>query len=365
MTETQPRAHPIPWRWIATIWCAGGLIEASQSALILRFAERKQISWLPLFATELATWLPWALATPWIIGLARRNPLIRGGTPWAFALHLTTFTGISVIAEAWSAFLQVSFNPWGNKRWPTFWDTWSITLLYQVLIFLIAYALILTLTYVMESRATLLRQRTEAARLNEELSRAQLAALRRQMDPHFMFNTLNSIAGLVRDQRNDAAVSMIAGLGEFLRRTSEDSHRSQVTLAEEVDFLQRYVDIQKVRFGDRLNVGVDIPGELLGVPVPNLLLQPLVENAIKHGVATRVAGGNIRVSGARRDDGLELTIYNDGPAFAEDWQVNGGVGLANLRTRLGILYGDAARLQVKPGAGGVEVVVNLPLQESA
>ena len=137
---------------------------------------------------------------------------------------------------------------------------------------------------------------TETARLNEELSKAQLAALRRQMEPHFMFNTLNSIAGLVRDHRNDAAVSMIVGLSEFLRRASEDSHRSQVTLAEEVEYLQRYVDIQKVRFGERLRVSVDIPADLLDAQVPNLLLQPLVENAIKHGVAKRVVGGNVRVT---------------------------------------------------------------------
>jgi LytS/YehU family sensor histidine kinase len=97
--------------------------------------------------------------------------------------------------------------------------------------------------------------------------------------------------------------------------------------------------------------------------VPNLLLQPLVENAIKHGIATRVAGGSVRVSGASRDGKLLLTIYNDGPGFAEDWQRNGGVGLENLRTRLAILYGNASELQVKSiGTGGVEVIVALPLK---
>ena len=207
---------------------------------------------------------------------------------------------------------------------------------------------------------------TETARLNEELSKAQLAALRRQMEPHFMFNTLNSIAGLVRDQRNDAAVSMIVGLSEFLRRASEDSHRSQVTLAEEVEYLQRYVDIQKVRFGERLRVSVDIPADLLDAQVPNLLLQPLVENAIKHGVAKRVAGGTVRVAGARRDGSLCLSVYNDGPSFPKDWQTNGaGVGLANLRTRLQILHGDASELRMRrAGADGVEVVVTLPLKEA-
>jgi LytS/YehU family sensor histidine kinase len=206
---------------------------------------------------------------------------------------------------------------------------------------------------------------TEAARLNEELSKAQLAALRRQIEPHFMFNTLNSIAGLVRDHRNDAAVGMIVGLSEFLRRSSADTHRAQVTLAEEVEYLQRYVDIQQVRFGERLRFDVDIPKELLDAQVPSLLLQPLVENAIKHGIAKRVAGGRVRVTGACGDGSLSLSVYNDGPGFADDWQTqSAGVGLANLRTRLQILHGDSSRLQMKrAGADGVEVVVTLPVKE--
>src|SRR5258707_5944872 len=135
-----------------------------------------------------------------------------------------------------------------------------------------------------------------------------------------MYTTLNSIAGLVRDEHGEEAVSMIVGLSEFLRRATEDSHRSQVTLAEEVEYLQRYLEIQKVRFGERLQVSVDIPKELLGALVPNLLLQPLVENAIKHGIATRVAGGTVRVSCACRPGYLCLRVFNDGPCLPEDWQ---------------------------------------------
>jgi two-component system, LytTR family, sensor kinase len=366
MTGTHSGARSIRWRWIAAMWCAGGLFDASQAVLVLRFAHGSHQSWLPVFATEMATWLPWALATPWIIGLARRHPFVRGTTLRTVAIHVAAFASIAAIAEAWTATLQVLFNPWGYRRPPEFWDSWSTTLLYHVLIFLIAYALILTVTYLIDSRDKVARQMTETARLNEQLSKAQLAALRRQMEPHFMFNALNSIAGLVRDHRNDAAVSMIVGLSEFLRRSSEDSHRPQVTLAEEVEYLQRYVDIQQVRFGDRLRVSVDIPVDLMDAQVPGLLLQPLVENAIKHGVATRVLGGNVRVAGSRRDGKLYLSVYNDGSSFAEDWQTQGaGVGLANLRTRLQILHGEASELQMRrAGPDGVEVLVSLPLEEA-
>ena len=181
-----------------------------------------------------------------------------------------------------------------------------------------------------------------------------------------MFNALNSIAGLVRDHRNDAAVSMIVGLSEFLRRASEDSHRPQVTLAEETEYLQRYLDIQKTRFAERLQVSVDIPAELLNALVPNLLLQPLVENAIKHGIAKRVAGGSIRDSGTRRNSNLYLSVYNDGPKLPADWQTTGkGIGIANLRTRLQLLHGSDYDLQLRNvDCGGVEVLVTLPLPQA-
>jgi hypothetical protein len=206
-----------------------------------------------------------------VIELARRWPIVRGEIFKAMSLHLAAFAAISVTAEAWSALLRVIFDPWHRSSPPTFVNAWSALLVEQLMTFVIAYALILTVTYVVDSREKIARQMTETARLNEELSRAQLAVLRGQMDPHFMFNTLNSIASLVYDQRGDAAVGMIVGLSEFLRRASEDSHRVQVTLREEVEYLQRYIDIQKVRFGDLLKgLGnrLDRSREILCVPAP-------------------------------------------------------------------------------------------------
>jgi LytS/YehU family sensor histidine kinase len=298
--------------------------------------------------------------------LARRYPIIRDISVRTLAVHLAAYAAVSAVAEAWSAWLQVLFNPWELRQAPTFVKTWSTTLAFQAFTFLVAYALILTVTFVVDARESIARQIAETARLNEELSKAQLAALRRQLEPHFMYNTLNSIAGLVRDQKGDAAVNMIVGLSEFLRRASEDSHRAQVTLAEEVEYLQRYLDIQKVRFGERLQVSVDIPADLLRVQVPNLLLQPLVENAIKHGIAKRVAGGTVRVGGASHNGNLCLSVYNDGPNSPADWQATHiGVGIGNLRTRLQILHGNQSELQLRRvDAGGVEVVVTLPLKEA-
>jgi two-component system, LytTR family, sensor kinase len=366
MTETAPDSSSTRWLWVAAIWCAGALIDSSQTLLVMR-AELTHHSGLLLFVTEFVSWLPWVIATPLVIRLARRRPMVRPTAVPTAVVHLAAFVIISLIAAAWCALLQILLNPWDHPQRPgPFVDVWGKSLLYQGLTFIFVYALILATTYVVDSRESAARQRTETARLNQELSRAQLAALRRQVEPHFMFNALNSIAGLVRDQSNDAAVRMIVGLSEFLRRASQDSHRSQVTLAEEVEYLQRYLDIQKVRFADRLHVSVDIPAELLQAQVPNLLLQPLVENAIKHGIGKRIAGGEIRVAGARRNGNLCLSIYNDGPSLPADWQsTHSGIGIGNLRTRLEILHGSEFELQLRNAdAGGVEVSVTLPLRNA-
>ena len=361
-----PSMQVFSWRWIALFWAVGAMFEATQSVLILHALGRHGGEGL-LFVTEVAGWLPWALATPLVIALARRFPLSPSPTAGAVAVHLLALLAITLAAEAWSTAVQMLFNPWSHRQTPTFWDTLNATLVFHGLLCVFAYTLILAMTYLVDWRDAVARKVAEAAQLNAELSQAQLAALRGQMEPHFMFNTLNSIAGLVRDDRKPEAVSMIVGLSEILRRASQDLHKPEVTLAEELEYLQRYVDIQKIRFGDRLSFHAEVPAALTNARVPSLLLQPLVENAIKHGIAQRVAGGAIRVDAASTGATLHLSVYNDGPDFATGWESNGaGVGLANLRTRLRIMHGNAADLLVRRVAGeGVEVLVTLPLAGAA
>src|SRR5262245_11368135 len=365
MIETRFAERAIGWQWIAAIWTAVGLVEASQTILVMH-AEGRHQPWFPLFASEFAIWIPWALATPSIVGLARRHRIVRDASVRTFTLHATALAIVSAVTEAWSAWLQVLFNPWGNRTWPTFIDTFRTTLVFQAFTFLVVYALILTVIHLADARERIARQATESARLAEQLATAQLAALRGQLEPHFIYNTLNAVTGLVRDRRNDEALSMIVGLSEFLRRASEDSHRAQVTLGEEVDYLQRYLQIQQVRFGERLRTRLDIPPDLLRALVPNLLLQPLAENAIKHGIARRVLGGAVTISAVRHDGDLLITIQNDGPERDGDADAtHGGVGIANLRSRLQILHGDRCALELRHAdAGGTEVVVRLPYTEA-
>jgi two-component system LytT family sensor kinase len=362
MADTHTTGRPRHWAWIAALWSAGGLFDASQTVLFMQAMGRRH-AWL-IFATEFVSWLPWVLATPLIISLARRYPIFPRPTPSAVISHFLAFTVVGLAAEAWFAALQVLFNPWEYSHASTFADAWRSLLLSQFLTYLIVYALILGFTSWQDARERRVRETMETARLSAELAKSQLAALRQQIEPHFMFNTLHSITGLVRDQENEAAVSMIVGLSEFLRRGLEDSHRSQVSLAEEIEYLQRYLELQKLRFGERLQVTIDIPPELSAARVPSLLLQSLVENAIKHGIAKRVAGGTVRVTGVRANGKLSLCIYNDAPDSPVDWGARRtGVGLSNLRSRLKILHGDATQLELTPSdAGGIEVIVRLPFE---
>jgi two-component system LytT family sensor kinase len=364
MEEAPTSAGSIRWLRIAVIWSGLGLIEAS-SMYAMR-GQSAHYDWVKLSVMMVLTWLPWALATPFVPVLARRYPLFRVPTLRAICMHVGTVGVIGLVFATWSAFLEIVLNPSLHAQ-PvgTFTDAWRSRIHLGLVISFIVYAFMVTITFVTESKQRIARQQTEAARLNEQLSKAQLSALRRQMEPHFMFNTLNAIAGLIRDNRNDAAVSMVVGLSEFLRRAADDSNRPQVALVEEVEYLHRYLDIQKVRFGERLQVSVNVPAELLPVQVPNLILQPLVENAIKHGIAKRAEGGAIRVTASHSNGHLSLCVYNDGPSLPADWAASRpGIGLSNLSTRLQILYGNRFELNLRnPDTGGVEVLVSLPVGE--
>jgi LytS/YehU family sensor histidine kinase len=279
-------------------------------------------------------------------------------------LHLGLMALISILTAAWSTLLEVMFDPWAQAQPAGSYITVSLTRLsYGLLTSLIVYAFIQAIAFALDSAEHTARQRIEAARLSEQLAQAQLNGLRQQMDPHFMFNTLNAISGLVRDQKNDAAVRMIIGLSDLLRRSAQDTDRPQVTLGEELEYLQSFLDIQLTRFAGRLQVALDVPPELYPVRVPNLILQPLVENAIKHGIAKRIQGGRIEVTGRQSEGLLHLRVYNDGPRPTGDWETaSTGIGLANLRARLRILYGSQFELNLtSPESGGVAVAVSLPL----
>jgi two-component system LytT family sensor kinase len=359
--------QPVRWFWIAAIWSSVALFSATQNVVVMR-AEGMHHAWAKLFIYLLLSWLPSALSTPLVLYLGRRFPPFKARAFSAWAIHLTASLVICVTWAGWMTIMERMLNPWADPTSPgPFLHVWLDKFYNELLASFLLYTAILAVGQMLESRERLAHQQTETARLNEQLSREQLNALRRQIEPHFLFNTLNGIAALVREEKSDAAVNMIAWLSDFLRHALNDSSRHRVPLADEMQFLEKYLEIEKMRFGERLQVNVDVPRELLNAQVPTLILQPMVENSVKHGISKRTQGGAIRVSACRSNGLLNLAVYNDGPALPPDADANRpGIGISNLRARLLALYGNnfELRMQNQPPSG-VEVSVTVPYEEGS
>ena len=334
-----------PWLAVAGIWCSIGLFDASRTVFVMH-AEGMHHDWPYLFLVLLLSWLVSGLATPLVVRLER----LRGLRAWL--IHPLACLGIGVLSSAWIALLEETFNPWLADRMPDFLTLWGVRFQENLLSFVILYVTVLAVTFALRTRAQMARQR-------EVLVQARLDALRRQIEPHFLFNSLNAVVSLIREERNEDAIQVTVELGDLLRRVLDESSRQLVPLFEELDFLGKYLDIQKVRFGDRLGIAIERAPDLAMAQVPALLLQPLAENAIKHGIGRRVEGGRLDIRVARAEDRLTIAIENDGPPLPPSRE--DGIGLANVRARLHSLYGDQAALDIADKEPGrVLVTVSLP-----
>jgi signal transduction histidine kinase len=219
------------------------------------------------------------------------------------------------------------------------------------------------LYFVVDGIRELKNARALAARADALAVEARLKTLQSQLEPHFLFNTLNAISTLVAAGRASAAAAMLTEVGEFLRATLDARDTPEVTVGVEVDFVSRYLKIQKCRFGDRLRAVFDVDPAVLAATIPTLILQPIVENAIRHGILQNPQGGCIWIRVARRGVMLVLEVEDDGVGLCEDAEPHAGVGLTNTRRRLEGLYGNTAQLQIgSSSARGAIVRIELPLQ---
>jgi sensor histidine kinase YesM len=202
----------------------------------------------------------------------------------------------------------------------------------------------------------------QALELEKHLTEARLQALLHQLKPHFLFNTLNGIASLMHSDV-DAADRMLVRLSELLRITMSHTGAPQTSLRDEITFIERYLDIERIRFRDRLTTGIEVADDVLDQQVPSLILQPIVENAIRHGIEPQARPGRIEVRGAREGDFLVLTISDNGRGIPEGGPKREGIGLANTRARLDELYGERHRFEMtnRPD-GGLCVLVAIPLE---
>ncbi len=318
-------------------------------------------SWRRMLTEQAVVWYPVALMVPPILWASRRFRLERQNWKRSALVHLA----LTFCFDALVTFLSLSlfglFEPLqrNGRSLPFFFLSRFIA---RLPISFINYWAILGAGYAFEYYRRFREQQLQASRLQAMLVEAQLQALKMQLHPHFLFNTLHAISALM-DEDVKAARRMIARLSELLRLTLENAGQQEVPLRQELDALERYLEIEQIRFQDRLTVKMNIQPETLEARVPNLILQPIVENSIRHGIAPSSDAGRIEISATRQNGHLELSVQDDGPGIVDGEISKDGIGLANTRSRLQQLYGDAHRLEISNvAAGGLLVRMKIPFQ---
>jgi signal transduction histidine kinase len=311
-------------------------------------------------------WLLYAVLTPVVFRVSRRLPLQRPHLARNIALHVAGALGMCVAWAVLGTLLRLGIFPHAaDAAAKTVWlgfVSWVFTTLpFGVGVYFSLVGIQHAFFYFAQTR----ERETQAARLAAQLSEAQLGALRMQLNPHFLFNSLNAITVLVRDGNTADASRMLELLSDVLRQVLRTDETHETALSQEWEFLQRYLAIEQVRFSDRLRLRFEIDPAIVSAAVPRFLLQPLVENALRHGIARRADAGLVQISAYRDHDRLVLTVQDDGPGLPTIPDSGAGVGLSNTRARLAALYGAEATLQVANAElGGVIATVRLPYHEA-
>lgn len=307
----------------------------------------------------------WGLVSPLIFALCRRFPIERGHVAERLVFH--SFVGLIFVAVVTAATLPtlwyLGLNSTPSQTLPTYFAS-LFTNPFMIHQGLLAYWGTLVVAHAFEYHRQAKIGRERESELSAQLAQAQLAALKMQIHPHFLFNTLNSIAALLHKDI-EAADRMIARLSDFLRMTLKNSGTSTVTLEQELEFLKTYLEIEKIRFQDKLLVEMNIDESAVDAKVPNLILQPLVENAVRHGVAKQTGIGRLNVHADRLGDRLVINIEDNGPGpnghTSRKNASRDGVGLANTRARLEQFYDEFQfNIEEKGRKGGTIVSINVP-----
>jgi hypothetical protein len=336
-------------------WAAYGIFIAGQTYLMMLSHGHSIVR---LVVYNIIVSLYWAAAFPLIAALTRRFPLI----PWRWrsaGAHLFAGGVLGLAHMVWHSALNVGMRPYDVRNatefWPLLSEGFYVTFPFEVLVYLGTVGVVIAMDAHQRSR----EREVRAAELERELAQARLDALAVQLQPHFLFNALHTVAGQVRAGESQSAITTIAGLSDLLRYALDTKGAPQVTLEEEMEAMRRYLAIQELRYGNRLSVTLDVEPATLQAEVPRLLLQPLVENAIRHGVATNGHAPWLKLRTRRVDNRLRIEIENS--ASAELPTERGlGIGLRNTRARLAQLYGDACQLETKREADRFELMLAIP-----
>jgi len=330
------------------------LVSVSDPRIVFSFSN---------FVWIVAGWWMWVILSPLVIFLARRFRVDRHSWKRTVPIHAGAWVIVFLIDVTLFFLFRLGINLLIGRPVAVLMMEYRLSLIASLVFDLLVYSAIVATVHAYDFYQQYRERELSASRLQAQLSRAKLQALEQQLHPHFLFNTLHAMSALVVEDP-PAAQRMITLLGELLRMTLDRVDENEVTLREELAFIDRYIEIQRIRFRGEFEAYTDVRPEVLDACVPRLILQPIVENAIKHG--TSVSGGQsrVRIRAFKDGDNLVLRVEDDGPGFEGKFDPNEhgtGLGLRNTRERLEALYGDAFALELSsPGKGGAVVSLNIP-----
>ena len=353
---------------IATVFGISSTLQAHWMARLQIHSHVMENHTARLLVLNLVYWYIPALLAPIIMAFALRHPFDRHRWPRQLPLHVTAALSYSIVHTA--VMMGVRLLLLMGQELPSDFPGWRnyvlLSYLTQLDWLLMTYLFIIGVAYALAYRHESEARALNTSQLETRLVEAQLQALQRQLHPHFLFNTLNTVSGLIRTDP-DGADRMIDRLGDLLRMTLHKSGIQEVSLKEELDVLGKYVEIERTRFGNRLSVEMNVQPETLDAQVPNLVLQPLVENAIRHGVAPNARPGWIAVHAERDDRELVLQVLDNGDGLPPErlMALNRGVGLENTRARLAHLYRDRFEFSFSNLERGFCVTIRIPFAVEA
>jgi two-component system LytT family sensor kinase len=357
---------PLRPRTVLGAWTVVVLLAAADRLAYSALGAYPITPWKALFTLGLP-WYAWAAVTPLIHGVTRRFPLRTPRRSGTAAAHLAA-CAVSQAAYS-SAYTLAAWLAGTIPRQYTPWEYVGVTALGYVPVMTLVYAGVVGFVEWRSADARVRAQEREAAEFSAQLAQAQLSALRMQLHPHFLFNALNTITVLVAEEERETATQLLARLGGVLRAVVRGDPAREVPLRDEIALISEYLDIEQVRFADRLRVEWDLDAAALDQLVPVFVLQPLVENALRHGVGRSPAGGLLQIGARVNGDGLELWVYDDGPSTGPSTHGAGeesgrGIGLSNTRARLARLYGERSSVTLQPSPeGGMQARIRIPVAE--
>jgi two-component system, LytTR family, sensor kinase len=352
-------------KWIAIwgVWTLFGFFFTSQVALQSQLSENPTSFWRVL-SWQLASGYVWFAISPIILWLGRRFAFDDGKWKTSVPVHLVASIIIAIAQLAIDAFVLPKLGYMQRYENASYFEIFKIFLLVNVHFGVAIYWGVLGFQQAIKYYQKYRERELKTSKLEARLAQSRLQVLKMQLHPHFLFNTLNAISELIH-RSPDTADRMITDLSDLLRMSFENLEVQEVSLKQELEFLKKYLEIEETRFHDRLKIEMGIAPDTLDASVPNMILQPLVENAIKHGIGPRAEGGRIDIEAIRRNGHLKITVSDDGIGvpFGDTKSVIEGVGLSNTRRRLKHLYGEGHRFDLESGDdGGVKINLEIPFR---